>query len=141
MRQLIEIVFEGLTSEQAAELCCRLGGAQAAKLLEEIEHKSDGVAEMALEGLPISETTMLAGVHLRLLRYEPGPLDVELSFELEDVRGAQGMNFQRSLRDFSKAAAEAVGVVTYFAGLEPAVDEKTRLFTGPELGPIHLRHP
>lgn len=39
------------------------------------------------------------------------------------------------LYDFAAYLAEANGIDSYFAGLEPASDEDTRLFTGKEKGP------
>lgn len=62
--------------------------------------------------------------------------DVELNFDLDDLAAPELLT--SALHEFARTLAERHGVTLYYAGLEPAVDEDTRLFTGLVLGPLRL---
>lgn len=136
MSQLIELVFEGLTRAQAFALLSELGNPPGAEPIA-----SGGVAESKLDALPLPGSSVLRDVHLRRLPDAEGRFDVELNFSLESVEGRRGADLQQALFDFARRLAETVGARHYFAGLEPARDIETRLFTGTTLGPITLREP
>lgn len=141
MTQLIELIFERITPEQAIDLLTQVGGVEAGKYFSrKIGDPSDGVVDFAVESVEIAHDSILNDVHLRLLRYNDC-LDVEVNFEMESVTGKGGYEFQRDLCDFASSVAENSGVSTYFGGLEPAADKDTRLFTGLLLGPVKLHDP
>ncbi|MEL6338573.1 MAG: hypothetical protein AAFQ65_01560 [Myxococcota bacterium] len=81
---------------------------------------------------------MIANARLRVLAYDGGPFDVELNFDLDEQRDLPRADLQRDLRIYVTCLAAKHDIARFFAGLEPAVDEHTRLFTGDEVGPYSI---
>lgn len=148
MGQLLEVVFEGLQN------------AAAQNLVDDIISRSVGVACAMLEGddhdpsISVSDLlscvsgTMLLlrrmdlpgygpleDVSLRLLKAEES-IDVELGIDLDNVERLRAL--EDALFCFAAELAERHAVPRYYAGLEPAADEETRLFTGREKGPFQF---
>jgi hypothetical protein len=63
------------------------------------------------------------------------------SHKWEDVCLRDSTDFVETLMKFSRKIAFKYGIMHYFAGLEPACDEDTRLFTHGRRGPLNLFRP
>jgi hypothetical protein len=131
--EIIELVFERVDEASAVSLSNRI--------LENpvrVPTEEEGVSEVEIQRLSLGGNLNLNRVHLRILRYEGTCFDVELNFALDDVDGHFHAVLGEALHRFANRHADAIGVQSYYAGLEPAVDEDTRLFTGSEKGPFLL---
>ncbi|WP_282418105.1 hypothetical protein [Polyangium sp. 15x6] len=145
----MELVFEVETPAQAAHLV--LGMLQGAE-----QHRSlevDGRARCDVEEIPellaenpavlfilpspieIGELGWVPDVGIRVVRV-PAGFDVELSIDLDDIADPGAL--ARALFSHAQRLAAAHEVTSFYAGLEPASDEDTRLFTGSELGPYRF---
>ena len=129
---LFELVFERLDQPTATALSRTLLGYEA-----RLPTERDGVHEVSVESLVLRPGVALDDVHVRLLCYDESVYDVELNFRLPEAKAPSNDAFVAALHDFASDLAEANGVATYFAGLEPASDESTRMFTGKEKGPYY----
>lgn len=129
--ELFELVFEGLDRSAAEGLARDLG--HSLQPLSE----GDGVQEVSVEELDLGGGAVLHDAHLRFLRYDGVAYDVEVNFKRRQAEAASSSVLIAALFDFAAKLAEANGVETYFAGLEPASDEETRIFTGREKGPYY----
>lgn len=137
MGQLVELVFEGVSQRQVLELCTALKDRESAsRLLTAAQQNSLG--EICLPKLFLSSSLVLLNAHLRVFAYEEGPFDVEVNFDLNEQTAPGRAELQEGLRDYSSRLAARLGVSKFFAGLEPASDEVTRIFTGEVAGPYSL---
>lgn len=127
--ELFELVFEGLENVTAASLSSALLGTDV-----QLPTKQEGLREIALESLPLQPGIALGDVHVRLLRYDD-VYDVEVNFRLRHATAPSHDAVVDALYGFAASLAEANGIDAYFAGIEPASDEDTRMFTGKERGP------
>lgn len=149
MSQLVELVFDGASLAAAGglldDLLARTRGAHSVEIdgvpLESPTHGQDqfacisGFAWIRLGELLLPELAPIANAALRILRV--GEVwDVELNLDLDDVAAPELLT--GALHELARTLAERHGVTLYYAGLEPAVDEDTRLFTGLTLGPFRL---
>jgi hypothetical protein len=65
-------------------------------------------------------------------------VDIELDFQLSDLRNPKLDKLAEDLIKLSKSIADRYGLAGYFCGIEPAKDEETRFFTNDQLGPLHF---
>jgi len=72
-----------------------------------------------------------------IYRYETS-MDIELDFQLADIKGSNIDHLAEDLMEFSKTLARQSQIREYYCGIEPAQDPQTRLFTEDKLGPIFL---
>lgn len=128
--ELFELVFEGLEDVTAASLSSALLGTDV-----RLPTKQEGLREVALESLPLQPGITLGDVHVRFLRYDDDVYDVEVNFRLRNATAPSHDAVVEALYGFAASLAEANGIDAYFAGIEPALDEDTRMFTGKERGP------
>ncbi len=127
---LYELVFEGLTEVSANVLIREIAGHPVA-----LPAESDSAVDNELGAVSISSSHALEGPHLRILRYAGSTYDIELNFI---VSGAVDPGLDEALHSYASRIAYVVGAPSYYAGLEPARDEDTRLFTGVVPGPLRL---
>lgn len=149
MGQIVEAVFENLRRGQAAELVSALLASSAKVIdvtvdgermdlgreLRPTQFKDADWSFIRLPTMRLRPDFEVANVGIRMVNHAAGT-DVELSTDLDDV--AQPRRLQEALFERAKALATAHGVESYFAGLEPAADEATRIFTRETLGPTQL---
>lgn len=149
MGQLLEVVFEGLQISAAQdlvnEIVARSAGVARAVLegddcdpgisVADLLGRVSGAALLLLHSMDLPKYGEIADVSVRLLRSE-GSIDVELGMDLDDVERPRAL--EDALFSFTVGMAERHEVSRYYAGLEPAADEDTRLFTGREKGPFQF---
>ncbi|MCG8554618.1 MAG: hypothetical protein MJD61_04915 [Proteobacteria bacterium] len=90
-----------------------------------------------MKSLSLGEGVVLGDVHVRCLRYDGDFYDVEINFRLKDSVAPSTKALVEALHAFACRLADHAGVESYFAGLEPAADEDTRIFTGKDEGPYY----
>ena len=61
-------------------------------------------------------------------------IDVEINFQLSDLKKAGIRNLTENLMNLAKSIAVQYQIDEYFCGLEPAQDTETRLFTNEKKG-------
>lgn len=127
---LFELVFERLDHHTVASLSGALLGSSL-----RLPTQQEGVSETPLESLPLRPGVILKDVHVRLLCYDDTIYDVELNFRIRDATAPSYNALVAALYHFAHNLAKAHGVGAYYAGLDPAIDEDTRMFTGKEKGP------
>jgi hypothetical protein len=88
------------------------------------------ISSLRMEALTIQQ------VCITVLRTVPG-YDVSFTFELRDAMPYHGVASR--LHAWAQAVVQGQQVGTYYAGLEPAEDKETRLFTEGGAGPLVLR--
>lgn len=148
MGQLVELVFEGID----------IAGARA--LASFVVERGTGIIEMQVDGvvfetsgkpltlpggfdslfvrlkaLSLGDEVQAPNAGIRSFRYG-SKFDLEVNVDLDDVQDPH--RFAHALFDFAQDAAKRFGIVDYFAGLEPASDADTRIFTRSEHGPLRL---
>ena len=67
-----------------------------------------------------------------------GLVDVELNWNTDAASDEDSIIL--SVFEFSKSLARNRGVKSFYGGIEPAVDEETRFFTGAKMGPLALKN-
>lgn len=132
-RTLLEVIFERLDGAVALNLAAALSIENA-----HLPNSNNGVWESMIECLEIETGVLIKNAHVRILCYEDSVYDVELNFVQEDTITKSIKLLQSSLHRFSLDLASKHSVHSCYGGLEPAVDEETRLFTNEKLGPILL---
>lgn len=130
---LFELVFERIDEPRAVALWRTLLGHDAQFPSEE----NEGARDVSVESLVLQHGAVLGNVHVRLLRYDQNVYDVELNFRFGQSEETSKRVLIAALFEFAAKLADANGITTYFAGLEPASDKDTRLFTGREEGPYY----
>lgn len=151
MSELIEIVFEDVKKHALTSFVAELSDYGRAvkdyRLLSEhgenvktdwqdyasvlniIEKITDGSLFVNLISLDMGEIT-LSGCALRVIRYDDR-FDLEISFDSEDAP-----LYEYMVPRFASEMAERYQVENFYAGIEPAADEETRLFTRDKPGPL-----
>lgn len=127
---LSELVFEGLNEHAALQLSKGLLGRDVV-----LPKSTEGVCEHEISRLELGDKVALKNAHLRVLRYDHDVYDVEINFVVAEVRSESPDSLLEALHEFSIRLGRALGVTSFYAGLEPASDEETRYFTGPVRGP------
>ncbi|MCP4614420.1 MAG: hypothetical protein GY845_37530 [Planctomycetes bacterium] len=130
---LIELIFERLDEFTAIAIASGILGRQMCSPTEDI-----GVREEEIPCLQLRDQILIERVHLRILRYEGTIFDIELNFTINDIKNDYNANFVEAFQDFANKCANKVGIQSYYAGLEPAADLDTRIFTGNERGPYRM---
>lgn len=72
---------------------------------------------------------------IAVYKYE-NTADLEINFQLSDLRDFSLKNLGRDLMEFAKGIADQYQIDQYLCGIEPAHDLQTRLFTNEKLGPF-----
>ncbi len=150
MGQLIELVFESATKTRAAELLQDLATASRSeyalicdgktilpdtslnKLLSDIH----SCAAMRFLSFAMPDIGMVSAVVVRVLKTAEDLFDIEVSLDLDDVEHLE--NFAPALCRFASRLAQRHRIRNFFAGLEPACDHDTRIFSQESLGPLEL---
>ena len=149
MGQLVELVFEEIPSTVVTPLVgdpLRLStfvcGIEADG--ESLPRQTDAgtvvsslahCAVIRLEQATIGDA-VISNPSIRLLRIDDAWFDVELNFDLDDIDNPR--IFADGLHSVARQLAERHSIERYFAGLEPAANEETRLFTGINKGPFYF---
>ncbi len=150
MGQLIELVFEAATPETAHGLLrdlvdasegvrdVQVDGASVATDMSvgELIFSTRACATVRLVGFDLPMVGVVADVALRLLKTRDDRFDVEFNFDADDV--SELAMLAPGLHSLARRLGRLHPVPGYFAGLEPAADEDTRLFTGESLGPLRF---
>jgi len=155
MSDILEIVLENIPHQNVFRVL-RLLLEQSGKILEvECSEKikiniDNGVSKMDIENfMHLSEDACLFlkldYIHLakfkiplvliRLVKYG-GLFDIDFNFEESDIANMGAAELMGSLHPSISELCEKNDVNNWFGGLEPAVDEETRYFTGKKLGPL-----
>jgi len=134
---LIDLVFEDVSESQAEMLCKRLVGEEGPALVAMAGSAETGLANVKLDTFRVSEDVVLGYTLVTVRRYD-GHLDVELDFELGEAKAPSQRHVQDALHAFAMSVANEVSAQTYYAGMDPAHDEETRLFTNTIVGPMML---
>lgn len=149
MGQVVELVFEGIDIGKARRLLSFV----AERGRGSVEATVDGMPSEHIDGSRLAVPLKFASLSIRLREFRLGHnivapnatirsfcygahFDVEVSFDLDDISSVGC--FADALFDFAQRAAAAYGVEMYFAGLEPATDVDTRIFTTSSRGPFNL---
>ena len=132
--ELLEVVFEGLDSDKAVRVARMMIGGEP-----ELPTLDEGVRETALANLKLKGGMSIKNAHVRVLCYEGPAYDVEVNFTVGDADARSKSELQSNLHSFSLELAGECGVQTCYAGLEPAADEGTRIFTNENAGPVFLK--
>lgn len=147
MGQLVELIFEGQEADAAFRLVddilSRSTGVMQASLDGERCDPETALSEL-LPGLHTATVLMLRSVDLPRIGHIPGVsirllrvgklVDVELGIDLDKV--VDPSQLSEALFILAGELAGRHSASSYFAGLEPAVDEETRIFTGRKKGPF-----
>jgi len=163
MNHLIEVVFEDVSFHTIGKLFKDLS--QAGKNLInyslnadwKMENEIDWHRAESISQALSKDTTMgwsffvnLNELNIKAFRIENCTLqvlkydckyDVGINFKWEEVYFSDSTDFVETLREFSRKIAHKYDIKQYFAGLEPACDEETRLFTNHIRGPLNLSKP
>ncbi len=149
MGNLVELVFEALSLEQATALTRTLAAAGTGPLVVEVDGSpttagplelgrlfstTRSAAHVRLGDMDLPGLSGVPGVVLRILPLEHARWDVELSVSLDDLGDASAL--PPALHALARKLAAQHEVSRYYAGLEPAQDEETRIFTGEQTGPL-----
>lgn len=128
--ELTELVFEGLEEITARQLSQEVLGRGV------VLPTVDDLVDIKVPYMEIGERMVLRNAHVRVLRYG-NVYDVEINFIPREA-GYDLNALIEGVHGFAIRVANAHGVSSYFAGIEPACDEDTRYFTGAERGPYGL---
>jgi hypothetical protein len=131
--ELFELVFEELPEAVALSIASELAGHAIEARSPEAE-----TLDEEIEQLKISDSVVIKRPHVRVLCYGDRIYDVELNFSLADVDELVPGRLSVDLQTFAACLVKPFDSVSFFAGLEPASDEDTRIFTNEEMGPLTL---
>jgi hypothetical protein len=149
MGQLVEIVFESVPPTTATAIVRDIimmsndvrsidvdGTAVSVDLnAKELVSFDASVVFVRLSNINIDGRQIL-NVGLRLLKTDIERYDIEISFDLDVID--KPSTLVPTLHSFAQDLAKRYCVIDYFGGLEPAVDENTRIFTGEVEGPFRF---
>jgi len=138
MGELIEIVFEALGQKQTEQVYKDITGKVIClnnifDFTEEAE-----VFNVVVGKVSFSSQIETDNVHLNILRYEEKTYDIEINFDLNDVKENKLIRLEQAFYIYASNIANRNNIKSYYAGLEPAHDEDTRFFTGNTMGPLKL---
>jgi hypothetical protein len=131
--EIIELVFEGLAEDAALRLSSQLLNRRILA-----RSSNDRTLEEELPTLEISKRVLIKRPHVRLLCYGDSIYDLEINFLVRDVEQTEPDSLTADLQSFAMKLSKPIGPVEFFAGLDPASDKDTRIFTGEKLGPLKL---
>lgn len=128
-RELYELVFEGLSETTALQLAQDVQGRPMAS-----PGPDEGVVDVRLPRLKLNARTVLVDVSVRILRYG-NQYDVVVLFESDLEWAGPFGEIMDALHEYAMKLSQRHNVKSYYAGLDPAMDEDTRFFTGTSRGP------
>ena len=149
MGQIVELVFEIETPADAGQLILAMLG----EPMQDRDIEVEGQLYRNLASIPeliaakpealyvrpspivIDEIGVVQKVGIRAVKTAEG-FDVELSIDLDEI--AELVTLVRALFSFAQRLASVHGAKTFYAGLEPACDLDTRIFTENTLGPFRF---
>ena len=159
MSDLFEILFDGIDSSKIKQLVKLLtkNGSNIDKVsfsqMENKDYSNDMRSLSFLDDmLTLSDPVVIIGIHLDSLAInetciKKPVISVEKDSEIysililfyeDDIIMGKSGSATPDLIEFSKEVAEMLKAESYYAGLEPAEDEATRIFTGDVAGPYAL---
>jgi len=150
MSELIELVFEGQTeavavallSEVLLEASClqttTIDGREFETPLAPAEfvRQIEDIGSLRFSSLRLPNKSIIHEPIIRILRCQ-NRFDTEINWRLSV--GPEVAILQFGLHEFANQLACHHGVSVYYAGLDPAIDTDTRIFTGTHSGPCELR--
>ena len=156
MGQLVEIVFENLTpSSQVAMLVelrelipkgsfletgsshIELETVSLGKLCQLYQNYDNRVLSIDPDSIKIL-SVMIKSPRINLSKYDSNRFDVNMNFDIEQVKESSLNRLIEVLHEFASQLAKKIDIPNYYCGLDPAIDEDTRLFTGDKLGPYRF---
>lgn len=149
MSELIELVFEGQTEAVAVALlidvlleasCLQTTSIDGQQLETPLApavlvRRIESIGSLRLSSLKLPDGSIISEPIIRIIRCKDG-FDVEINWLLSAGPGVTALQF--GLHDFANQIALKYGVLVYYAGLDPAIDTDTRIFTGAHSGPCGL---
>ena len=158
MSNLIEVVFEDFPIQQIPQALmfltkegmsvkdyhiqgditykAEIDWTSSQSISEAIDAVKEGAIFVNLSELDIG-SIIIPRCALQVLAYEDSN-NLNVTFLLEHITDNIRSTLIQNLMVFSKQIADLYGVKNYFAGLDPAVDKETRLFTQQKRGPLTL---
>jgi len=131
-RDLTELVFPNLDRKKAFQLSKVVLGRQ-----EDLPTAAQGIGMIAIENLDIGERCVLRNACLRVVRDENHDrFDLEINFVPAEALCTSSRDLIDILHEYAIHLSSSLEIDEYFAGIEPAVDEDTRFFTGAHRGPL-----
>ncbi|SFU17354.1 hypothetical protein SAMN05444141_1173 [Pseudovibrio denitrificans] len=156
MSDLIEVVLENLTESNISKLLFTLVGKfkniENIECSEEIYLLGNKISDVDIENFKKLQTdaTIILKLHhlkvndvilnhvlLRLVKYD-NKYDIDFTFDDKDISSKLDTSILLHLHDYISELGNHFGATQWFAGVEPAIDQKTRFFTNYELGPLKL---
>ncbi len=128
---LFELVFDGLSLDISTDLVRKLRGGEV-PLPEE---NGAWTSSFSIDRIEIGPGCVLGNVGVRWIGCDDDVFDVELNFKFRDATVPTYGGAVVALQDFGAGLAKTFGIEVWYAGLDPASDEDTRLFTGTKKGP------
>ncbi|BFO55529.1 hypothetical protein [Acidovorax sacchari] len=154
MSGLIELVFEGLSADDACKILYKiiepknvlevtstewgvLEYCQLPKILvNSLENRSAPASIFVkAESASVGEVCLSKPL-LRLLSFE-GLCDFAIIFEASDIFGTSRDEAAMKLSEGARLLVADVTLHDYYCGIEPATDEETRFFSSKDFGPLH----
>lgn len=154
MEELIEITFEEVKLENLTHLIVAVASGSIllnynvvsepfdetlvdlnddVKLFAALEQISNGLIYFNFPELKFAGLS-LSGVGIQILKYG-GKFDMNIVFDSNLTANKFSVSI---LQEWASSIALQSGAMTYFCGIEPAVDLNTRFFTEDVLGPLGL---
>jgi len=130
--ELLEIVFEGMSEGLASEVATTITGFAIAP-----PSADEGVRGYGIESFSLSPGISLHQVHVRILRYDQDQFDVELNFIVDYRDWPDACILYDAMLRYTEMVASKYRIESRYAGMEPAVDEDTRIFTNGCKGPLY----
>jgi hypothetical protein len=151
MKEVVEIVFEKVRLENTVDLLARIMSCSTLKdyhistdtptikldllskeeLVGVITHSSEGSFYFNFLNL---NTAGILLTELGVQIYKYGD-DYDLNLHIDEKEISQKTSIS-NLQNLSESFANELKAITYFCGLEPAIDEETRFFSKSNLGPL-----
>ena len=141
MGQLIEIIFEDLNYEQAKGVIRDIIDERIPydKSFDSINlNNKPALFEILVGEIGLNSGISVSNVHIRLLKYEKTKYDIEVNFDLDDVKFKGFGGLEVAMHNYAKKISDRNHVKSYYSGLEPAKDLDTRFFTCDTIGPFKL---
>lgn len=149
MSELIELVFEvqteavviALLDDALAEASClkttRIGERELETPLAPAEfvRLMGNFGSLRFSSLKLPNGSVLQDPIIRVLR-GGSRFEIEMNWKL--TADYDIVALQLGLHEFANQLARRHGISAYYAGLEPASDTNTRIFTGEDSGPCEL---
>lgn len=156
MAELIEIVFEKVSSEALADILieiteqgnlvencvvngenCRPDWKNANQILNLLKDNNGEFSLICLTRFLSIYNHKVSGCQIRVTRGHNFS-DLEINFESDAFVSKDKVKLITDFMNFSFEFANKYQIENYYCGLEPAVDEETRFFTKEKVGPLNL---